>query len=110
MATETKKGRKEGGNFITGFLSGVRNYLSEVRSELNKVSWPTRDDVQNLTVVVLAVTIASSIALGLISFILTIVVNDYGMAYPVILAVIFALIIVGTVWAFRQEGSSKGGY
>ena len=106
MATETKKGRKEGGNFLTG----IRTYLTEVRQELNKVSWPSRDDVRRLTIVVLIVTIASSIALGLLSFLLGLVINDYGMQYPVILGVIFAIIIAGTVWSFRRDASSKGGY
>lgn len=107
MATETKKGRKkEGGNFLTG----VRTYFTEVRTELNKVSWPTRDDVQHLTVVVLAVTIASSIALGFLSFILSLVVNDYGMQYPIILGVLFVIIVAGTIWSFSRDASSKGGY
>ena len=107
MATETKKGRKkEGGNFLTG----IRTYLSEVRTELNKVSWPSQDDVRRLTIVVLIVTVASSLFLGALSAILTIVVNEYGMQYPIILGVLFLLIVAGTIWAFSRESSSKGGY
>jgi preprotein translocase subunit SecE len=107
MATETKKGRKKEDN---NFLTSVRTYFGEVRTELNKVSWPTRDDVRRLTIIVLAVTVVSSLALGILSFILSIVMNDYGMQYPLILAVLFALIVAGTVWSFSRESSSKGGY
>jgi len=39
----------------------MRNYLTESWSELKKVAWPTRQMVINLTVIVLAVSIAVGI-------------------------------------------------
>ncbi|MAK52956.1 MAG: preprotein translocase subunit SecE [Actinomycetota bacterium] len=44
---------------------GFRRYLSEVRSELRKVAWPTRSEVINYSIVVLVtlVVITSMIAL-----------------------------------------------
>ena len=42
-------------------ISGIRNYLTESWSELKKVAWPTRQMVINLTVIVLAVSIAVGI-------------------------------------------------
>jgi preprotein translocase subunit SecE len=42
-------------------ISGMRNYLTESWSELKKVAWPTRQMVINLTVIVLAVSIAVGI-------------------------------------------------
>jgi preprotein translocase subunit SecE len=33
-----------------------RSYFEEVWSELKKVSWPTRDQVRNLTVLVFAIS------------------------------------------------------
>ena len=37
-------------------MSRIRRYLDEVWSELKKVSWPTRDQVRNLTVLVFAIS------------------------------------------------------
>ena len=37
-------------------MSRIRRYLDEVLSELRKVSWPTRDQVRNLTVLVFAIS------------------------------------------------------
>ncbi|MGQ0805972.1 MAG: preprotein translocase subunit SecE [Actinomycetota bacterium] len=50
---------------------GIRAYLSEVRSELRKVAWPTRREVVNSTIIVLiAVTVMTSLIFGF----------DYGSA------------------------------
>ena len=38
-------------------MSRIRRYLDEVWSELKKVSWPTRDQVRNLTVLVFAISV-----------------------------------------------------
>jgi preprotein translocase subunit SecE len=35
----------------------VRRYFDEVWSELKKVSWPTREQVRNLTVLVFAISL-----------------------------------------------------
>lgn len=43
-------------------------YLRQVRSELGKVVWPTREQALNLTGIVLAVTIAMSLFLGGLDF------------------------------------------
>jgi len=37
---------------------GIRQYLAEAWSELKKVAWPTRETVTNLTLIVIAVSIA----------------------------------------------------
>jgi preprotein translocase subunit SecE len=38
-------------------VTRIRRYLDEVWSELKKVSWPTRDQVRNLTVLVFAISL-----------------------------------------------------
>ena len=43
-------------------------YLKETRAELRKVSWPTRKQATNLTLIVLAVTVAMAIFLGAVDF------------------------------------------
>ncbi|HKG19528.1 MAG TPA: preprotein translocase subunit SecE [Candidatus Limnocylindrales bacterium] len=37
-------------------MSRIRRFIDEAWSELKKVSWPTRDQVRNLTVLVFAVS------------------------------------------------------
>lgn len=54
------KGKRE--NTITRFLR-------ETRSELRKVTWPSRQEATNLTVIVLAVTLTMAASLGLIDYV-----------------------------------------
>lgn len=61
----------EQGNFITRPFRGIFAYISGVNDELRKVTWPTREDLRQLTMMTLIVTIISSIALGLIALIYT---------------------------------------
>ncbi len=42
-------------------MTRLRNYFDEVWSELRKVSWPTRDHVRNLTVLVFAISLVVGI-------------------------------------------------
>ncbi len=37
-------------------MTRLRRYFDEVASELRKVSWPTREQVRNLTVLVFAIS------------------------------------------------------
>jgi preprotein translocase SecE subunit len=53
---------------LAAWLAPVREYLIDTWAELNKVKWPNRQQVRNLTVVVLAVTFAMSFFLGLFDF------------------------------------------
>ena len=46
-------------------------FLKEVRSELKKVSWPNRDQVIKLTIVVIAVSLALGIYIGGLDLIFT---------------------------------------
>jgi len=49
--------------------NAIRRYFNETVGELRKVSWPTRKEAANLTLVVIVVTIAMSVLLGLLDFI-----------------------------------------
>jgi preprotein translocase subunit SecE len=46
----------------------VTRYFRETWAELKKVRWPTRQEAQNLTLIVLAVTIGMAAILGLMDF------------------------------------------
>lgn len=51
-----------------GRLGGIKRYFREVRGEISKVVWPSRRAATNLTLIVLAVTITMSAALGVIDW------------------------------------------
>ena len=44
-------------------------YLRETRGELRKVTWPTRQESQRLTAIVLGVTAVMALFLGILDFI-----------------------------------------
>ena len=47
----------------------VQRYFRETTGELRKVTWPTRKEATNLTLVVLIVILAMSAFLGILDFI-----------------------------------------
>jgi preprotein translocase subunit SecE len=49
-------------------VSRLRRFLDEAWSELKKVSWPTREQVRNLTVLVFAVSFAVGLYITLLDF------------------------------------------
>ena len=55
-----RKGRKQ---------NAIQRYFSETIGELRKVSWPTRKEAVNLTIVVVFVVIAMSIFLGSLDYV-----------------------------------------
>ena len=53
---------------LTRFVQPVLQYLRDTRAELRKVTWPTRKEARNLTLIVLGATVAMAIILGLADF------------------------------------------
>jgi preprotein translocase subunit SecE len=51
-------------------FSGMRIYLTEAWAELKKVAWPTRQTVVNLTLIVIAVSVAVGAYIALLDFVL----------------------------------------
>ncbi len=49
---------------ISNFLKKIPNFFSEVRTEMKKVSWPTRQETIKNTVLVISVSIVTAIFLG----------------------------------------------
>jgi preprotein translocase subunit SecE len=62
-------------NPIARIFDPITRYLRETRAELRKVSWPSRDEAWNLTLVVLGATLGMSIVLGLFDFLFSRVVQ-----------------------------------
>jgi preprotein translocase subunit SecE len=92
------------GNVVTRPISGLREYFEGVSSELRKVSWPTREDVRNLTIIVLATTIVASLTLGVIGVGFTELFR-LGLLNPVIFLVFF--IVVGVIGFFLYRRSQN---
>lgn len=49
-----------------GIVQRTRRYLEQTRSELRKVTWPTRDEATNLTIMVVIVLIVMAAILGVV--------------------------------------------
>ena len=50
-------------------IARTRRYVSEASSELKKVTWPTRDQVRNLTVLVFVISAAFGVFIGFFDFV-----------------------------------------
>jgi preprotein translocase subunit SecE len=47
-------------------MEQVREYMKDVRSELTKVSWPTREELRDSTVVVIVTVLLVAAFIGLV--------------------------------------------
>jgi preprotein translocase subunit SecE len=56
-------------SFLTRMVEPIARYLRETRAELRKVSWPSREEAWNLTLIVLAATTSMALILGAGDFI-----------------------------------------
>ena len=57
---------------MTNLVKGdnpIARYLRETRAELAKVAWPTLEEARNLSAIVIGVTVAMAVGLGLLDFI-----------------------------------------
>lgn len=50
----------------TGLAARARDFVKEVRSELSKVSWPTREELRDSTVVVIVTVLIVAAYVGVI--------------------------------------------
>lgn len=62
---------KEEKSIVRRQPNAIQRYVRETIGELKKVNWPSRREATNLTLVVLAVTFAMSLFLGLLDFVFT---------------------------------------
>ena len=49
-------------------MEQVREYLKDVRGELTKVSWPTREELRDSTVVVIVTVILVATFIGIVDY------------------------------------------
>ncbi len=105
---EVEEDKSESG-IVSGITSPFRSmaeYWEGVRSEMQKVIWPTREETQRLATIVLVVTIISSLVLGLLSLIFTAIIAA-GLNSPlVVFGGIFVLAVVA--FGFYLRSSNRG--
>ena len=53
-----------------GVIGRVREFTLEVMAEFRKVTWPTRQELANSTVVVIVVTVVLAFFLGMVDIVL----------------------------------------
>jgi len=96
------------GNFLQRTGRRLGDYFEGVRSELQKVTWPSREDLRRLMIIVVIALIISSIILGSISLGFT-ELFKVGLDNPILLLGFMAIAIaIGVVWNRRQARRSSG--
>ena len=61
---KSKKGAKP------GFFGGIRNYLAAVRTEMRRVTWPSKKELINYSIVVCASLVVVGIAIAVLDFVI----------------------------------------
>jgi preprotein translocase SecE subunit len=105
---EVEEVKAESG-IVSGITSPFRTmaeYWEGVRSEMQKVIWPTREETQRLATIVLVVTIISSLVLGLLSLIFSAIIAAGLNAPLVVFGAIFLLAVVA--FGFYLRSSNRG--
>lgn len=70
-------------------------YLRNTRAELRKVHWPTREEAENLTKIVLAVTISMAVFMGLLDYLFSLQLRGLVVGDPIAIGVaVFAVVAV----------------
>ena len=58
-------------------MEKIIQFLKEVRNELAKVAWPTKGQVIQYTIVVIAISLAVAVFLGVLDFIFEWLLNTF---------------------------------
>ena len=97
---------KEKGSFPARLRdNAVTQYLRDTRAELRKVHWPSRQEAENLTKIVLGVTVSMALVMGLLDWLFSIEVLGLITGNPVAIgSAVFAALasIVAVVIINRQ--------
>jgi len=56
-------------------MDKIKQFLKEVRNELAKVSWPTKNQIIQYAAVVIAISLAMAVFLGLLDFVFEWILN-----------------------------------
>ncbi|HHE67501.1 MAG TPA: preprotein translocase subunit SecE [Candidatus Parcubacteria bacterium] len=59
------------------FFSRIIPFLKEVKMEIKKVNWPTRQETIKYTLIVIGVSLGVAFYLGFLDFIFTFLINKF---------------------------------
>ena len=76
--------------------NAIVRYFKGTRAELRKVTWPTREETKTLTTIIVIVTVAMAIFLGLLDYLFQIVVAGIITGQFISIGVAVVLFIGGT--------------
>ncbi len=94
-------------NPVVRFFGGIVEYFEGVRSELEKVTWPTREETIRLSNIVGIVTLISALVLGGLSIIFTELFN-IGVDQPLVFVGVFVAFIA-LLYAYSRYMSQNSG-
>lgn len=63
-------------NFMS-YLGRIKNYFKEVKVEMGKVKWPTKNQTVNYTLVVIGVSVVVAAFLGALDYIFNLGINFF---------------------------------
>jgi len=72
-------------------------YLRDTRAELRKVHWPTREEAWNLTKVVIVVTVAMAMFLGLLNYLFSREVFGIIDRDPIAIGAVVVVLVAGVL-------------
>jgi preprotein translocase subunit SecE len=84
-------------------IDPVVRYLRDTRAELRKVTWPTRQEAWNLTLIVLGAVVVMSIILGLADFLFAEIMRGVVTGNLVWIGVGVLVVIAGVVAIYFIE-------
>ena len=101
---KVKKAKTEPqGNAVTRPLYMTIDYFVNVRSELNKVAWPSREDTRRLTILCINVTIASAIFLGILAVLWSEFMRiGLNPGYAWMLLAVIVVMVAGAFYMIRR--------
>ncbi|MEK7578757.1 MAG: preprotein translocase subunit SecE [Patescibacteria group bacterium] len=59
------------------YIERIKSYFREVKIEMNKVKWPTKNQTVNYTLVVIGVSVAAAAFLGVLDYIFSLGLNFF---------------------------------
>jgi preprotein translocase SecE subunit len=63
-------------NRVVGWVDQTRGFLTGVREELRKVTWPTREELTKATRMIIVLSIVLGITIGLMDWLLQLLLVD----------------------------------
>jgi preprotein translocase subunit SecE len=67
---------EQSSNRLTGWYHRSTGFLSSVREELKKVTWPTRPELVNATRMIVILSIVLGLTIGLMDYLLQLILVD----------------------------------